>query len=366
MNQLPVFAWITGQATNIGDSLLRRPYAAALSDIGPTELWVRRASADFITGLGLPKHVRVSHSFVSWYSRLVKSALTRPTVLALNAGEVRVRPAIAALMLAMGVGVRIVRLRGGVALWVGGTVPASDRAGLLAPYRWVARNTALQVWREAGVIDRVAPGEVAPDWAFATGSPRSSWPSSASRTKVAFVIRGDREYPNAEWLKWAKRLIAANSLLPVAVVQVEADAEVARRLANDLGGEVLAWAPGVSHADQEKKVRDLYRHCVAVVGDRLHGLVLGATEGAVPIGWVESSRGKIAAHFDVAGLEFVGQYEGEKFTSAPDLSADDLKNLAEETAVGVEACRVQLAELAQRLAEVAHGSSHNQSAAARV
>lgn len=367
MKPTPVFAWITGQTTNIGDSLLRRPYVAALVQIGPTELWVRRASADFLTGLDLPDGIRVTHSFFGWYARLLKSAASRRTVLALNAGEVRVRPAIAVLMFAMGVGVSFVRLRGGVAVWLGGTVPASGRTGLLAPYRWVARRTALQVWREAGPSVRIVPGEVAPDWAFATGSPRSDWAGGESRTSIAFVVRGDRDYPSAEWLSWARRLIATRSLIPIAVVQVEADRDIARRLANDLGGEVLSWDPGVSHAAQEKLVRELYQRCLVVVGDRLHGLVLGATEGAIPLGWVEASGGKIAAHFDAAGLEFVGKFEGKKFEDAPDLGADDLARLAGETAAGIEASRVQLAELTVRLAEVANpASSQNQKSAARV
>ncbi|GAA3895986.1 hypothetical protein GCM10022381_41860 [Leifsonia kafniensis] len=367
MKPPPVFAWITGETTNIGDSLLRRPYVAALSQIGPTELWVRRASADFLTGLDVPAGVRVTHSFLGWYARLLKSALSRRTVLALNAGEVRVRPAIAGLMFALGVGVSLVRLRGGIAVWLGGTVPASDRTELLAPYRWVARRTALQVWREAGPSVRIVPGEVAPDWAFATGSLRSDWAGEASRTSIAFVVRGDRDYPSAEWLSWARRLIATRSMLPIAVVQVEADRDVARRLANDLGGEVLNWDPGVSHAAQEKLVRELYQRCLIVIGDRLHGLVLGATEGAIPLGWVEASRGKIAAHFDAAGLEFVGKFEGKKFEDAPDLSAEDLTQLAQVTAAGIDANRVQLAELTVRLAQVAnHVSSQNQNSAALV
>lgn len=366
MKPPPVFAWITGQATNIGDSLLRRPYVAALSQIGPTELWVRRASPDFLTGLDLPEGVRVTHSFFAWYARLVKSALSQRTVLALNAGEVRVRPAIAGLMFAMGVGVSLVRLRGGVAVWLGGTVPASGRTELLAPYRWVARRTALQVWREAGPSVSIVPGEVAPDWAFATGSRRSDWAGEASRTCIALVVRGDRDYPSAEWLSWVRRLIETRSLIPIAVVQVEADRDVARRLANDLGGEVLYWDPGVSHAEQEKLVRELYQRCLIVVGDRLHGLVLGATEGAIPLGWIEASRGKIAAHFDAAGLEFVGKFEGKKFEDAPDLSAEDLTQLARETAAGIEASQVQLAELTVRLTQVAHGSSQHQNSAACV
>jgi len=195
---------------------------------------------------------------------------------------------------------------------------------------------------------------VGADWAFAEGSDVGAW-NYSERGLAAFVMRGDRQEPSQEWLDWARDLLSALGLSPVVVVQVESDAKRAHSLAAALGGRVLEWPEGVSHDEQEAAVRAVYRECRIVVGDRLHGLIVAATEGAVPLGWVESSRGKIAEHFDPVGLEFVGQQEGDR---GPELTAIDEAQLGvwrTTVAEAVAAARAHLALTREQIATTVAG-----------
>ena len=114
---VPVFAWITGERTNVGDSLLRRPYVAALRRIGRLELWIRTSTPDFLTGLSLDDDVVLTPGFAVWYARLLRSALRRRTVVVLNAGESRVEGSRALLLSALLVAGLVVRVRGGSSVW---------------------------------------------------------------------------------------------------------------------------------------------------------------------------------------------------------------------------------------------------------
>lgn len=304
----PVFAWSTGQDFNIGDSLLRRPYLQQLAGLGPVDAWVKGASAGYLTGLDTDHLARVSHDFRRWYGRLILSCLRRPTVVAFNAGEMRVIRSRAALVLTLGFAAALAKVRGGASVWIGASVQPTDDPLLRWIYRFVSRRLTYVRWREAGSQRTAVPREVGPDWGFATGTPTAQWPRD--RDTAAFALRGDRPEPSAAWIAWMRDVLARNGLRAVVVVQVDIDTDRAHQLAAQLGGEVVTWEAGVPHVEQEAKVRAAYRTARIAVGDRLHGLVVAATEGAVPIGWIECSRGKIGSHFDAAGLTYVGEHEG--------------------------------------------------------
>lgn len=337
-----VYAWLTGEQTNVGDSLLRRPYIEFLSRIGPVQAWVRHSSPDFLANAGIHRVRHAEPSFARWYGRLVLSALRQRTVLALNAGQAPSTPtapiAAAALTLAAG----LVRLRGGYSLWLGGTVPATAKRAERAAYSLLARRVTVVRWREPGasaLTGRLAP--VSPDWGFSLGAATEHW-DGRNRDVAAFVLRGDRAYPTRRWLDWAKASLAELGLRAVVVVQVRQDRERADRLATDLGGEVLPWDEADGHAEQEARVRALYRRARITIGDRLHGLILAATEGSVPIGWVETSTGKIRAHFDAVGLEYVGAHEGPESPSLPELQPAFLDALARDLPGDVDRIRASM------------------------
>ncbi|MGX1701062.1 polysaccharide pyruvyl transferase family protein [Microbacterium sp. NPDC055357] len=343
-----VFAWITGERTNLGDSLLRRPYIAALRRIGPTRLWVNRSERDFLSGLGLDGSEVCFASFPRWYGGLLASALRRRTILVLNAGEFRVHASRVALLIVLLLASVLVRIRGGSTVWIGVSVPPTPHRILGAPVRWAARYLDYLQWRDDVSRSTGGPRQVGPDWAFATGTPTPHWPST-DRTRCAFVLRGDRAEPSAAWITWAKGFCGDHGLQPIAVVQVRQDELHARRLAAALGGEVFAWPPESSHAQHEDQLRALYRTCRVVIGDRLHGVVVGATEGAVPLGWVESSSGKIGRHLGVVGIDYAGEHEGRGGVDLPRVPVELTDRRASGLAEAIGGARMQLAGLTERL-----------------
>jgi hypothetical protein len=324
VTQLPparVFAWITGQDFNVGDSLLRRPYLAALARIGPVDVWIRTASPSFCSGLNLMVARRVHRSFAGWYLAMLASIFRGRTVVALNAGEVRVSAARSLMTGLLVIAGRLARIRGGGLVWVGASVPDGGGA-LRLPYRLAAASARIVSWRDATPLKSFDLGTVGADWGFATGAAPETW--RVARPRLAIVMRGDRPEPSHEWLEWLRNTAVAAGLKPVVVVQVTTDSERARVLASTLQADLIDWPVDLDHSEQEKRVRAVYRESKMVVGDRLHGLIVGFTEGALPLGWVESSVGKIRSHFDAVGMRYVGRFEGEPIGSGFDSLKADL------------------------------------------
>lgn len=326
------FAWATGQDDNIGDSLLRRPYLEWLRSCGELNVWVRDASEGFLPGLGLQPDDRVTRSFLRWIGGAFISGLTRRTYVALNAGEMTVSKRGAAKMLALAPVLLLCRVRGGGGVWVGSGVPPHRSPVLASTYRLAARLCDPVRWRDQVSADQMGVGSVAPDWAFAVGTRSSEWVPHDQRDLLTVVLRGDRAFPDAEWWSWVLRLAERLGLTPAAVVQVRRDGEHAARAASEYGVEVVDWPPSDDHRQQEETVRQAYRRSAVTIGDRLHGLIVAATEGSIPLGWVPTSRGKIARHFDAVGIAFTGQNEGRAPQEYPEITESELHDYLEELA----------------------------------
>ncbi|CBH50037.1 hypothetical protein GS463_04120 [Rhodococcus hoagii] len=337
-----IFVWATGQDENIGDSLLRRAYIASLRAHGDVFPWIGRASDDFLAGLGLSSRERVFRSYVEWYMAAVKSGAKGETVVAVNAGEVPVSRKGALRMLTLALLIVWARGRGGGGVWVGAGVPKRHGRKVLSwPYQLVARLCRYVRFRDKESQEVVAATGVAPDWAFALGTATSEWISRDARSLLAVVIRGDRNRPSAEWTSWIRRAADLHGLDPVVVVQVRRDAALAGWLAGEIGGSVSTWNE-CDHSTREAEVRDIYANSALVVGDRLHGLIVGATEGALPLGWVESSAGKVRRHFETVGLEWPGDREGRPVEEYAVPTAEDMDGMRRGLIEAVDRARSRL------------------------
>jgi hypothetical protein len=165
-----IFLWLTGQADNVGDSALRRPYARALADAGEVTVWCGAPDSGYTKGLALPPGVKLAPSYVRWWSAFVYSAIRRPTVLAFNAGEFDVTKAYLAGVVGLLPWLPLIRLHGGSVIWAGAGI-RRRRPGFMWPFRALARLTNLLVWRDRGSDELMIPAETMPDWAF--GLPRA-------------------------------------------------------------------------------------------------------------------------------------------------------------------------------------------------
>lgn len=337
-----VFVWATGQDDNLGDSALRRAYLSALRDLGSLTVWHGPASPGFIAGLGIMQDDRTTASYQSWFVSAVISAARQRTFIAINAGEVPVSRRGAARIVTLIPLILFAQARRGGGVWMGAGIPKPGSGKVLAlPYRVLA-----SVCREVGVRDESSTAVVGnqtlmPDWAFALGTEVADWVAPSERPLITAVLRGDRGKPSDEWLAWFKKLSSELGLSPAVVVQVRRDYVRAQELSSLFAGDYLAWFVD-DHAEHEATVREVYRRSSVVVSDRLHALIFGATEGAVPLGWVESSFGKVRRHFDSWQMNWVGVHEGEAGNNLPILDRKLLLDLHGQLGNSVQRLRKQL------------------------
>ncbi|UGQ59055.1 polysaccharide pyruvyl transferase family protein [Rhodococcus pyridinivorans] len=317
------------------------------------DVWIGSASRAFMSGLALSGSDRAYVKYATWYVGAIRSALKGRTLIAVNAGEVPVSKRGAARMVSLAMLILIARMRGGTGVWLGAGVPVPKTLAYLAPtYKWVARLCGHSGFRDKESLPIVGSARSMPDWAFDLGAPISEWTPSRQRRHLGVVMRGDRPYPDAEWLEWVRRTAACLALDIVVVVQVQRDTTMATRLAADLGGSVAQFDFG-AHSSVEAEVRRVYADCSIVIGDRLHGLIVAATEGAVPLGWVPSSNGKIARHFDVVGLRWVGRWEGRRVDEYGPITRAELNDFSGALEKSIDAARSAIDAVSVELEEFA-------------
>ena len=293
-----------GQPDNLGDSVLRRGLLDALRRHGDLVVSVIDLPDAYLSGLGLQPGDTTVASRPEWQQRVARSCLSG-CLYAFNAGEAQLTAGYAASYLKMLPLLVANRLRGGRAVHVGFGLRAPNATWGRA-MRAVLAACQEVAWRDADSRRWVGVGTVEPDWAYACGTPddapgRRRW---EDRDVLAVSLRFDRAAPGPVWFDIVRTVAREAGLRVVAVPQVERDIPRARELAAELGGEVLEW-DGHDHAVNEARVRAVYQRSRLVVSDRLHAVIMGHTEGAVPIGLGTQSVAKLERTLAPVGLHGV-------------------------------------------------------------
>lgn len=301
-----VFVQPSGQDDNLGDSALRVGLIRALRGEGRRlHLLLEGQSSDYLSAMPRDHSATLYDSRTPW---LDASKKVRGAVYAFNAGEIDPNPELPypnATRLAEAKGVLG---RGGVVIAAGigfkDTVSASRVA-----FDGALRDAAVVSWRDEPTRDAAGFGGVAPDWGFALGSDPSTWAAAGDRPLIAVTLRFDRPWPEDHWLSAVRSLADRTGSRIVTVAQVARDAPRAVRLAASLGGDYIV-APTTGHDDVDAYVRSVYGRSLAVVSDRAHALIIGATEGAYPVGSASDPQ-KIRRLLDVVGLAaLTGDHNG--------------------------------------------------------
>lgn len=335
-----VYAWLTGQDDNLGDSALRRGYADALRARGPLVVYVAGASDSYIGGLGLAESDRVVRKFLPWLGGAIWRACREPVTIALNAGEFSFSGRYTLIAVPLAAVLGVFRRLGGRVVWLGASVPRAVQ-GRTWLFRRLHRRAQLVRWRDQATALVFGPAPWMPDWVLGL---EPSGDAGMDRGTLGLSLRGDRAYPTAEWLASVRHAAQRLGLEIVTIAQVERDSAYAVRLASDVGGRAVPFE-GRSHREQELVVRTEYGRMRVLVSDRLHSLLIAATEGAVPLGWSEAATAKIARHFDPLGMPWVAVTPGRAATAVADLdrqTLDTLDGLARER---MAAARVLLAKV---------------------
>ncbi|WP_460800064.1 hypothetical protein [Microbacterium sp. GXF0217] len=300
-----VFAHFSGQDDNLGDSALRVAYLEALRGSGRhIHLYLGDATADYVAGFATGPDVTVYRQRADWAG--AEAGVARP-VHAFNAGEINPRAGGIFPVSRRAAECARVLEDGGALFFAGiGIKNVDDLDGV--SFDPVMREASVMSWRDEGSRAAAGFGDFAPDWAYSEGTPVEDWAPPANRPLIAVTMRFDRAWPGDDWLSSVRAFASATQGRIVTVAQVARDAPRAVRLADALGGEYI-MPKSMRHDALDEYVRAVYRQSVAVISDRAHGLIIGATEGAYPIG-SGSDPHKISRLLSAVGLgDLVGHYD---------------------------------------------------------
>ncbi|WP_397489572.1 polysaccharide pyruvyl transferase family protein [Rhodococcus wratislaviensis] len=306
-----IFINPSGQEDNLGDSVLRRKYLSVLRESGELHVLVR-GSRDYEAGLGLSANDVVYRSARRWILMGLRSALEGRASFALNAGEIVLDRRYWFALCWQALLALSARASGGTFVAAGISMrvnPGRAVLGLTA----LLKSADMVLWRDPTGVRDTGIGSVVPDWAFAE---QSEGRTLQRRSSIVVSMRGDRPAPPSEWLEAIRGQAVRNGWVIVVVVQVIRDSERAHEMAAKLQAEVLDWSGG-SHREHEALVREAYASAVGVISDRIHCLILGACEGAIPIGCAPGSSEKIDRTFRAITRTPVS-YTMDYFTNVPD------------------------------------------------
>ena len=338
---MAVFTRMTGQDFNLGDTVLRRAMLERVATSAPFHVLVKNHSPDYVDALGLRSGDVVYPTKAVFSDALRDHAARGPVVLLEKPGAIRPAGRVDRDVLRRLRRVARVRRSGGAILSLGaGVVDPPSRLGR-ATMRALTIADDMLCWRDPGSAAWYGFGQVMPDWAFALpASGRAAGP----RRKLGLSLRGDRDGPPEEWLSAVARYAAEAGLEPVAVSQVRIDDGHVHAVADRLRCEAVTWDAAATHRDQEALVRDVYAECAMVLSDRLHVLILAATEGAAPACLMPFAEHKIGRHFDAIGLPGVaadvggmGQAEAVAAFAKAAARRDEARRCVDDARVRVDA-----------------------------
>jgi hypothetical protein len=324
-----VFLSTWGQNDNIGDSILRRGLLRSFQGIDGAELHVHVGRGDlsqindddYLTALGLRGDEILYDTNDAWLRAASTKLLAERTILVLPAGEVSF-PEHANSFTGWRslLGVLGARVRRGAGVQVGAGVRMSSVGDQATPGQRVHHTTvgvplferlarrpmAVVAWRDADSRDAFRVGDVVPDWAFGEGpdpSDHGLGAPPAKRTRMALTTRWDREILAPDKIRLLRQLAEARGLEIQVYSQVRRDRGHMEKLAHLLhpGTEPVLFG-GETHAEWEAIVRGMFRECAVVASDRLHALVVGATEGAIPLGISNWTTEKVVRTLSPAGF----------------------------------------------------------------
>ncbi|MFT4259264.1 polysaccharide pyruvyl transferase family protein [Microbacterium sp.] len=347
MKKQMVYAWVTGQDDNVGDSALRRGYIRALKSRGPVVAYIANGSNSYASGLGLDGSDRTESSLTSWLRSAIRDSTEHQILVALNAGEFSLSNRYTLMMLQLVPALKALKRRGAKVVWLGAAVPNVPRLrGWL--FKPLHAASDLIRWRDEGTSEVFAPAPWMPDWALALDSAGVT----GERVSLGVSLRFDRPYPSELWLEAVRRLAERLDLEIVVVAQVVRDTERAHRLARALGGRVVPFEDGTDHAEQERRVRLEYARMSLMISDRLHGLLIASTEGAVPLAWCEAATEKMARHFRALNLAWVVVPHGSEVESLDRLESERVRVYADEVGRAIREARDTLSEISDALSEL--------------
>ncbi|GAA1838431.1 hypothetical protein [Agromyces salentinus] len=272
-----LYSYLTGQYDNLGDAILRRGMMAQLGPVGSWHVYLGGAPSDYVASLELPGGTTIYRSFVVWFlAACIGMMRFRRSAFVSNPGEIsstRIEflwGVVGSVLMAIG----MIFQNPGYRLGIG----ARDKSRPLSlGHETATRLAARTVWRDATSSELFGRGDIAPDWAFAL----SGRPPGNDRRFIALIYRSDKPLPSLEILQAVGGWAAERGKELLVVTQVSRDYHANCRLAKQLNVPHIG-REGANLIQMEHLVRATYAETSIVLGNRIHGLILGAVDGAVP------------------------------------------------------------------------------------
>ncbi|MDT9593564.1 polysaccharide pyruvyl transferase family protein [Nocardioides zeae] len=334
-----------GQYDNVGDAVLRRPLIDRLRRLGPLHIFVGTRDDNYLRAFGLSDEDFLVRSSKAWRSLMTSSLKSGPLFYAFNAGEIETTRTYAAkyarvlpLLLAN-------RARGGSSVHTGFGVRAPSP--WLPIFRGAMRACDVVSWRDAFSAEALRIGDTVPDWAFCEG-PEAVPVGTDNRRFLVVAPRRDGQELDERTLRGLAHHAEQSNLELVFAAQIERDGPVCARYAELVGARALVWESSDLLA-QETRLRALYRDAAVVVSERLHALVIAATEGAVPVALSDAPSMKAERTMTAAGFEGFAIPLRRLGTPPGNLSLASLAARQTETAAAVDTSRRRLHELTDRI-----------------
>lgn len=338
-----IFVRGTGQEDNIGDVVLRRVFFDALSRAGQLHILLGDASDDFIDALQLRESDIVYQDSDAWRHAAYRSVIRRSTWLVDKPGELLLEEDIYKGQRRLLPLILAVRARGGRSLRLG-VGQRKANPDVIARFRRLYRLSSVVAWRDVDSHEHFGLGEVMPDWGFLPGAA----PTGQERNRLVISYRSDRRRLGPTALEAIRRFAARNQLLITVVTQVARDSKRSQELHAELGGELVDWPSASGHLEQEHRLRDIFAGSAVTLSDRLHVLIVAATEGAVPINLVAEADTKSSRHFEAIGYrDLTVPTDGVEDAEALVRIFDEQSRRSDEIAQRVERARTRIHEVAQ-------------------
>ena len=300
-----VFFSIAAQADNLGDIEIRRIALDWLRNGNDSDLriFVGDMPPAYIDAFGLSRSARLYDRSFTYQLELIKQVMRRRAHLVFAPGPRHLgrRKGAKAGIYLMSVlkaainltNAAVVRISGGKVIVIGRALRGTDPVLLMFERILVIISSDYRVRDTASSSVLGRPVSKIPDVAF--DDVRSD-ELGTDRTFFVMSFRGDHP-ASLEILKQAVDEARRLLLEPVLLTQVRSDNDQHQRIATALGCKFYPWTDE-SHGDQLLVVNDVYSRARVVLSDRLHALIFGIRQGAVPIALVHLGNDKLLPTID--------------------------------------------------------------------
>ncbi|MCK5028112.1 MAG: polysaccharide pyruvyl transferase family protein [Bacteroidales bacterium] len=306
---MKIFIPVVGQFTNVGDIIHRRVLLSWIQNKGELHVFVGNAPDSFIKSLQLYDSSHIYRNLIKWLWAIIKS-FGQKSVFIFNPGEINLRRQRLIGELALIPFILMIKISRGKLLRIG-IAAKKTQTSLKWLWKIIFRFSNKIYWRTYTSKEYFKLGTVIPDLAFYDEDIKEN---KKKNNHITISMRFDCPYPVKKWFEVIKNTAKRNKVDIIVVSQVRMDNDRSINVANDLNAKLILWQDEKTHFEQEEIVRAIYKNSEIIISDRLHVLIAGATEGAIPCVLLTNDSRKVSEHFSVVNINNISKLVNKEKT----------------------------------------------------